>query len=162
MIHTREWDRRGHLGLEPVWNQRRTDPYLNSVKHVNKQSSSQRFLPGCTPRIMVKDISSTLNMSRMRLGPYPIPVSHRWELPVLYYPKIMGIYPYHFLVVIDQLLSCIIFNNDYIRILSGLPRWLFSWSYMLCQRLVVTRILQILANVMVNYPYHGKKRIITW
>ena len=32
-------------------------------------------------------------------------VSHRWDLPVLHYHKIMVIYPYPFLVVITQLFS---------------------------------------------------------
>ena len=47
---------------------------------------------------------------------------HRWNLPVLCYHKIMVIYPYPFLVVITQFLSCIIFINDCICILNGSPR----------------------------------------
>ena len=43
---------------------------------------------------------------------------HRWELPVLHYHKIMGIYPYPFFVVINQLFSCIIFINGCICILN--------------------------------------------
>ena len=46
---------------------------------------------------------------------------HRWDLPVLHYREIMVIYPYPFLVVITQLFSCVIFINDCIRILTGLP-----------------------------------------
>ena len=48
-------------------------------------------------------------------------VLHRWDLPVLRYHKVMVIYPYHFLVVIDQLFSCIIFINDCICTLTGSP-----------------------------------------
>ena len=44
---------------------------------------------------------------------------HRWDLPVLHYHKIMVIYPYPFLVVINQLFSWIIFINDCISILIG-------------------------------------------
>ena len=48
-------------------------------------------------------------------------VGHRWDLPVLRYLKIMVIYPYPFLVVINQLFSCIIFIDDCICILTGSP-----------------------------------------
>ena len=44
---------------------------------------------------------------------------HKRELPVLHYHKIMVIYPYPFLVVIDQFLSWIIFMNNRICILTG-------------------------------------------
>ena len=44
-----------------------------------------------------------------------------WDLPVLRYHGIMAIYPYPFLVVITQLFSYIIFINDCICILTGLP-----------------------------------------
>ena len=43
-------------------------------------------------------------------------VNHRWEFPILHYQRIMVIYPYPFLVVITQLLSCMISINDFIRI----------------------------------------------
>ena len=49
--------------------------------------------------------------------------SHRWDLPVLHYHEILVIYPYHFLVVINQLFSCIIFINDCICILTGSPEY---------------------------------------
>ena len=46
---------------------------------------------------------------------------HRWELPVLHYHKIIGIYPYHLFVAITQLFSYIIFINGCICILIGSP-----------------------------------------
>ena len=46
---------------------------------------------------------------------------HRWELPVLRYHKVMVIYPYPFLVVINQFLSWVIFINDRICIFTGSP-----------------------------------------
>ena len=48
-------------------------------------------------------------------------VWHIWELPVLYYHKIMVIYYYPFLVVITLLFSCILFINDCICILTISP-----------------------------------------
>ena len=42
--------------------------------------------------------------------------THRWDLPVIHYHKIMVIYPYPFFVVISQLFSWIIFINDCIYI----------------------------------------------
>ena len=46
-------------------------------------------------------------------------IDHRLDLPVLRYHEIMVIYPYPFFVVITQFLSCIIFINDCICILTG-------------------------------------------
>ena len=46
---------------------------------------------------------------------------HGNELPVLHYHKIRVIYPYPFLVVINQLFSWIIFMNGRIYILNGFP-----------------------------------------
>ena len=46
---------------------------------------------------------------------------HRRDLPVLHNHEIMVIYPYPFLVVINLLLSCILFINDCICILTGSP-----------------------------------------
>ena len=51
----------------------------------------------------------------------PMGVVYRWELPVSYYHKIIVIYPYPFLVVINLFFSWIIFINDYICILTGSP-----------------------------------------
>ena len=48
--------------------------------------------------------------------------NHIWKLPVLRYHKIMPIYPYPFLVVNIEFFSLIIFINDCICILNGLPR----------------------------------------
>ena len=48
-------------------------------------------------------------------------VIHRWELPFLHYHKIMETYPCPFLVSITLLFSWIIFINDCIWILTGLP-----------------------------------------
>ena len=48
--------------------------------------------------------------------------THRWDLPVLHYHKMMVIYPYPFLVIITLLFSCIIFVNDFICILTGSSR----------------------------------------
>ena len=45
--------------------------------------------------------------------------THRWNLPVLHYHEIMVIYPYPFLVVINQLFSWIIFITGCICILTG-------------------------------------------
>ena len=49
-------------------------------------------------------------------------VWHRWELPILHYHRIIEIYPYPFLMVITLFLSWIIFVNNCICILNGLPR----------------------------------------
>ena len=46
---------------------------------------------------------------------------HIWKLPVLHYWKIMAIYPYPFLVVINQFFSCIIFIKGCISIWAGSP-----------------------------------------
>ena len=43
-------------------------------------------------------------------------IAHKWELIFSYYHKVMVIHPYPFLVVITQLFSWIIFNNDCIYI----------------------------------------------
>ena len=66
----------------------------------------------------VRHIFFTINVD---LGDYNTCLKHIWDLPVLRYHKIMVIYPYPFLVVITQLFSCIIFNNDCICILTGSP-----------------------------------------
>ena len=47
--------------------------------------------------------------------------THRWELPVIHYHKIMVIYHYPFVVVIIQFFSWIILINDCICILTGSP-----------------------------------------
>ena len=56
-----------------------------------------------------------------REGFFEVSDAHRWELTVLNYHRIMVTYPYSFLVVITKLLSCIIFINDYICIVTGSP-----------------------------------------
>ena len=50
---------------------------------------------------------------------------HRRKLSVLHYHKIIVIYPYAFLVVINQLFSCIICINDCICILIGSTGYYF-------------------------------------
>ena len=83
-------------------------------------------------------------------------LQHGWGLPVLYYHKIMAIYPYSFLVVITLLSSCIIFINGYICILTGLPG---------LKQFIIVYVIQKIEgndnspnslNVMVNYQYHKK------
>ena len=70
--------------------------------------------------------------------------SYRWELSVLYYHKIMVIYPYPFLVVITQLFSRITCIHDCICILKFYLDNIYSWLYMLYKKLGVMIILQIL------------------
>ena len=51
---------------------------------------------------------------------------HRWELPIIYYHKIMVIYLYTFLVAVTLLFPWIIFIND----LHMYIDW-FTWIYIL-------------------------------
>ena len=55
------------------------------------------------------------------ITPRSLPDHHRWDLLALRYHEMMVIYPYPFLLVINQLFSCIIFINDGICILTGSP-----------------------------------------
>ena len=73
----------------------------------------------------------------------------------------MVMYPYPFFVIINNFLSCIIFINGCIFILTGSPGlYLFMIIY----------VIQINGgnenspdslDVMVNYHYHGENRVIT-
>ena len=85
---------------------------------------------------------------------------HRRELPVLHYHKIMAIYPYPFLVVIIHLLSWIKIINSCICILTGSPEYFFMIVYVI-QKIGGNKNCPNSLNVMVNYHYHGKNRVIT-
>ena len=87
------------------------------------------------------------------------PARYRWELTVLHYHKIMVIYPYPFLVVITPFFSWIIFINDCICILTGSPGYFLMIIYVILKIRGNNNYSNSL-NVMVNYHFHGKNRVI--
>ena len=88
--------------------------------------------------------------------------AHRWGLPVLHYHEIMVIYHYPFFEVITQLFSCIIFINDCIYILTVSPGYYLFMIVYVIQKIGGNENSPDSLNVMVNYHYPGKNRVITW
>ena len=74
----------------------------------------------------------------------------------------MAIYPYPFFVVITQLFSCIIFINDCICILTGSPGYYLLMIVYVIKNIGGNENSPDSLNVMVNYHYHGERRVITW
>ena len=87
--------------------------------------------------------------------------SHRWELIVLHYHKILVIYPYPFVVVITRLLSWIIFINYCICILTCSSRSYFLMIVYGIRKIRGNENSPNYRNAMVNYYYHGENRLIT-
>ena len=86
--------------------------------------------------------------------------SNGWERPVLCYHKTMVIYPYPFLVVINQILSWTIFNNDCICILTGSPENIFMIVYVIW-KIGDNKNDPNSINAKVNCHDHGENRVIT-
>ena len=79
----------------------------------------------------------------------------------LHYHEITVIYPYHFLVVITQFFSRIIFIHDSICIITGSPGlYLFMILYVIKEIGGNKNSIDSL-NVMINYHYHSENRLIT-
>ena len=85
--------------------------------------------PGLIPRVTVALTHARFWASIIFVNHYSD--YHKWEWPILHYHKIMVIYPYHFLVAITQLFSCIIFISYFIFILTSSHGDLNPWLYML-------------------------------
>ena len=135
---------------DPRWLQWAFNSLVGLFEHVGLRTNV-----GKTVSMTCRPCPAAGNQLEVAYGRKMTGEGHRWDLPVLYYHKMIVIYPYPFLVAITQLFSWIIFINYCICILTSSPVYYILMIIYVIQKNGGNKNFPDSLNVMVNYHYHS-------